>query len=246
MVERDRLVAYLDDLLEADRFQDYCPNGLQVEGREKIGRIASGVTACRSFIEAAVEAGADALLVHHGLFWKGEDARMVGIKRRRLGLLVTHDISLIAYHLPLDAHPLYGNNIQLGRLLGIQVRGRLDELVLWGAFPFPLKGEALAASLGKLLSRAPLYVPGHSPAISTVAWCTGAGQGFIEKAVGKVDAYLTGEVSEPTVHIARETGLHFFACGHHATERYGVRALGEHLGERFGIEHLFIDIDNPA
>ncbi len=245
VVERDYLVAYLDGLLEVGTFQDYCPNGLQVEGKGDIRRLASGVTACQALIEAAAALKADALLVHHGYFWKGEDPRITGIKRRRLKLLLAHGINLIAYHLPLDAHPLYGNNAQLARLLGIEVQGRLDELVFFGTCP-PWEGEALARHIGAKLARPPLYIPGRARPIRTVAWCTGAGQSLIERAVGKADAYLTGEISEPAVHIARETGLHLFACGHHATERYGVRALGEHIGERFGIEHRFIDIDNPA
>lgn len=252
MVHLRDLLHYLDDLLEVERFADYCPNGLQVEGGATIRRLVSGVTASQALIEAAIEAQADALLVHHGYFWKGEAAPIVGLKKRRIARLLEHDISLLAYHLPLDAHPVYGNNTQLARALGFTVEGRFGPpsnpgIGLYGRLEEPLAAGTLAKQIAERLDRPPLHVGDPAATIQTLAWCTGGAQSFIEEAVRLgVDAYLTGEVSEQTVHIARENGLHFYAAGHHATERYGARALGEHLGAHFGIEQQFIDIDNPA
>lgn len=252
MVHLRDLLRYLDDLLEVERFQDYCPNGLQVEGAATVNRLVCGVTASQALIEAAVEANADALLVHHGYFWKGEAAPIVGMKKRRIARLLEHDISLLAYHLPLDAHPVYGNNVQLAQVLGLNVEGSFGPagnpaIGLYGSLAEPLSGEALAEQIGARLGRPPLHVGEAGAPVRTLAWCTGGAQGFIEEAARLgVDAYLTGEVSEQTVHLARENGLHFYAAGHHATERYGARALGEHLADHFGIEQRFIDIDNPA
>jgi len=241
----------LDILLEPDRFEDYGPNGLQVEGRGEVQNLVTGVTACQALLEAAVAAGADAVLVHHGLFWRGDDPRVVGMLKRRLATLLAHDLSLLAYHLPLDFPPQLGNNVQLAARLGIEVDGDLAghgrPAGLVGYLPEPLTGATLATRIAKRLGRPPLHVAAGPAEITTVAWCTGGGQGYIDRAADAgVDAYLTGEVSEPTVHIARERGLHLFACGHHATERYGVQAVGESLAEQFGLVHRFIDIDNPA
>ncbi|MGD8484227.1 MAG: Nif3-like dinuclear metal center hexameric protein [Thioalkalispiraceae bacterium] len=253
MVQLRELISYCDDLLEAERFRDYCPNGLQVEGRTQINKLVSGVTASQALIDAAIEAGADALLVHHGYFWKGEDARVVGLKKQRLAALIKADISLIAYHLPLDAHPVYGNNVQLAEQLGITVEGihpngSEPSLLMHGHLSQPVSGQRFARQIAEALGREPLHIDNMmAQEINSLAWCTGAAQGYIEQAVELgVDAYITGEVSEPTVHIARETGIHFFAAGHHATERYGVKALGEHLAENFGLDQQFIDIDNPV
>lgn len=246
------LVAALDELLQPDEFRDYCPNGLQVEGRPRVGKLVSGVTASQAFLEAAVRAGADAVLVHHGYFWRGEDPAITGMRKRRIATLLEHDLSLLAYHLPLDAHPLYGNNAQLGERLGFEIEGQLDRrhksrVGVWGRLREPLSGEDLAAHLEKVLGRAPLHIAGKAQPIRSIGWCTGAAQNFIELALQHgVDAYLSGEASEQTVHVARETGLHFFAAGHHATERYGVQAVGRHLQETLGLEHEFIDIDNPV
>ena len=252
MAELHEIIAYCDQLLETGRFRDYCPNGLQVQGGSRVARLISGVTACQALIDAAVERGADAILVHHGWFWKGDDTRVIGIKQRRLKALLASDISLIAYHLPLDAHPELGNNAGLAADLGlideagfggdggpdIARRGRLIEA---------MTPRALAAHIETRLGRAPLHIAGAGERIETVAWCSGAAQSYIERAVAQgVDAFITGEVSEPTVHVARESGMHFYSAGHHATERYGARALGEHLAGRFGIEHEFVDIDNPV
>lgn len=252
MVDLKDLLRYLDDLLEVERFQDYCPNGLQVEGRARLERLVCGVTASQALLDAAVKAEADAILVHHGYFWKGEELPIVGIKKRRLATLLQHDISLLAYHLPLDAHPVYGNNVQLAQVLGLSVEGSFgtatnSAIGLYGRLPRPMHATDLAEHIGSVLDRQPLHIGDGGAPIQTVAWCSGAAQGFIEEAVRLgVDAYLTGEVSEQTVHLAREHGIHFYAAGHHATERYGARALGEHLAGHFGIEQQFIDIDNPV
>jgi dinuclear metal center YbgI/SA1388 family protein len=245
------LIEEADRYLNAARITDYCPNGLQVEGCAQVRRIVSGVTASQALLDAAVEAGADLVLVHHGYFWKNEDPRVLGIKQRRLKTLLTNDISLLAYHLPLDVHPEVGNNVQLARVLGFTAEGPLEpdnprSVGLVGSLDAPLAPEQLKQRIKTALGREPLMVEGAGP-IKRIAWCTGGAQGYIDQAVAAgVDAYLTGEVSESTVHIARENGLSFFAAGHHATERYGVQALGDYLASRFDIEHLFIDCPNPA
>ena len=246
-----QLLATADALLTPERFQDYCPNGLQVEGKPQIRRLVSGVTASLALLEAARDSGADAILVHHGYFWKNEVPVVTGIKRRRLQLLLQHDISLIAYHLPLDAHPEFGNNAQLAQQLDIEITGGLQS----GANPMgnigrlreAMSPEAFVEKISQRLGRAPQFIAGGDHAIRTLAWCTGAAQGYIEQAAALgVDAFLSGEISEQTVHSARELGLHFIAAGHHATERYGVRALGEYLAAQLQIEHVFIDIANPV
>ncbi len=245
------LVQEADRYLNAAKIADYCPNGLQVEGRPQVSRIVSGVTASQALLDAAVEARADLVLVHHGYFWKNEDPRVVGMKQRRLKTLLTHDISLLAYHLPLDVHPEVGNNVQLARLLGLTVESALEpdnprSVGLVGSLVVPLLPLEFAQRVQTALGREPVMVDGDRP-IRRIAWCTGGAQGYIEQAVAAgVDAYLTGEISEPTAHIAQENGLSFFAAGHHATERYGVQALGDYLASRFAVEHQFIDCPNPA
>jgi dinuclear metal center YbgI/SA1388 family protein len=252
MVALHELTRYIDTLLETSAFRDYAPNGVQVEGRDTVRTLVSGVTASMAFIDAALDQGADALLVHHGYFWKGENPCIVGYKKRRLQRLLNADVSLLAYHLPLDAHAQLGNNAQLARVLGIRVTGTFDtdsgpRLGMLGELETPIDGATFARRIAEKLKREPLVVLGNARPLRTLAWCTGGAQGYIERAAALgVDAYLTGEVSEYTVHIARETGLHFFAAGHHATERYGVQALGEQLGQKYGLRHVFIDIDNPA
>lgn len=247
MARRQDIMATLEQWLEPERFQDYCPNGLQVEGRDRVRRIVSGVTASQDLIDAALSDKADLVLVHHGYFWKGENPCITGMKRRRLQALLTAEINLVAYHLPLDDHPRFGNNQQLARVLGIEEAAPLDGLVWQGFLPEPMAPQALADLLAERLGRVPLHV-GHGPKeIRKVAWCTGAAQGFIGKALAAgADAFISGEISEPTTHTAREEGIHYYAAGHHATERYGVQALGEALAETFGIEHRFIDCDNPV
>ncbi|HEX2237020.1 MAG TPA: Nif3-like dinuclear metal center hexameric protein [Gammaproteobacteria bacterium] len=251
-VARDELVSYTNRLLDISTFKDYCPNGLQVEGRGEVRKLISGVTASRRLIEAAIDRRADALLVHHGYFWRGEGLSITGVKRERLRQLLVHDINLLAYHLPLDAHPELGNNVQLARLLGLTIAGNLDPYAqptigLHGSFSEPTTIDAVQRRLCAVLDREPLHIAGGPAMVQTVGWCTGAAQDFIEQAASlKLDAYISGEVSERTVHIAREAGIHYFAAGHHATERYGPKALGEHLARQFGLQHEFIDIDNPV
>jgi len=245
------LVEEADRFLNAARIADYCPNGLQVEGRPQVRRIVSGVTASQALLDAAVEAEADVVLVHHGYFWKGEDARVTGMKRRRLQTLLGHDISLLAYHLPLDLHPEVGNNVQLARQLEITVEGPLDPdnpkvVGLLGSLAEPTTARDFARRVQEVLGREPLLVEGAGM-VRRIGWCTGGGQGYIDDAIAAgVDLFLTGEASEQTFHSARENGVSFIAAGHHATERYGVQALGDYLARRFAIEHLFIDCPNPV
>jgi dinuclear metal center YbgI/SA1388 family protein len=242
----------LNELLRPNEFRDYCPNGLQVEGREQIANLVTGVTASLALIEAAIEKGADAILVHHGFFWKGEDPTITGIRKNRLRLLLDNDINLFAFHLPLDAHAKLGNNAQLGLKLGFSTEADLDpqhksRVGVWGNLEEPCSGSELVERITNQLSRAPFHIQGEKETIEKIGWCTGSAQSYIELAYeAGVDAYLTGEVSEQTVHFARETGMHFFAAGHHATERYGVQAVGQYLAGEFGINHEFIDIDNPV
>ncbi|MDO8988777.1 MAG: Nif3-like dinuclear metal center hexameric protein [Sideroxyarcus sp.] len=240
---------YIESELAVSRFRDYCPNGLQVEGRAEVRRIASGVTASQAVLEAATAWGADAILVHHGYFWRSEDAAISGIKKRRVAHLLKHDVSLLAYHLPLDAHPEFGNNAQLGEMLGFIEKGRFGEqdIAMHGVLEHPQTLQQLAQLVQHTLQRAPQVIGYANPNIARIAWCSGGGQGYFEQAVALgVDAFLTGEISEQNVHVAQETGVAFIAAGHHATERYGVQALGEHLAERFGLEHRFFDQDIPV
>jgi len=245
------LVEEASRYLAVSGMPDYCPNGLQVEGRAEVRRIVSGVTASQALLDAAVEARADLVLVHHGYFWKSENPCVVGSMQRRLKTLLTHEMSLLAYHLPLDVHPEVGNNVQLARRLGVQVEGPLEpgnprSVGLVGSLPEPMEPLDFARRVALVLQREPLLIEAARP-IRRLAWCTGAAQGYIEQAIAAgVDAYLTGEVSESTVHSARENGISFLAAGHHATERYGVQALGDYLASRFSIEHRFIDCPNPV
>lgn len=246
MAELDQIVRHCDQLLEPGGFDDYCPNGLQVEGGAEVERIVSGVTASQALIEAAIAAGADAILVHHGYFWRGEAPSLIGMKARRIKALMRADISLIAYHLPLDAHPDLGNNCQLGLRLGLE-DGAAVQGLLWGAeLATPLPPADLGERIQTALGRAPLII-GATSVVRRIAWCTGGAQGMIvEAAELGFDAFISGEVSEQTVHQARELGISYFAAGHHATERYGVQALGNALAERFSLHHEFVDIDNPV
>ena len=248
-VLREDLRAWLDSLLDAPRFHDYCPNGLQVEGRERIRRVVCGVTASQALIEAAVERGADALLVHHGWFWKAEDGRVTGFRKQRLARLLAHDINLFAYHLPLDAHATLGNNAQLARRLGWTIDGRFaeQEIGFVGAPPAPIRAGELAQQLERTLGRTPMLIGDPLRTVARIAWCSGGAQDYFEAALATgADVFVSGEISEQTVHLARETGMAFIAAGHHATERYGVTALGANLAERFGIHCEFVDIDNPV
>lgn len=236
-------------MLDAGRFKDYGPNGLQVEGRARIDKLVTGVTASQALIDAAVQVQADAILVHHGLFWRGQDGRVVGWMKQRLSTLLQHNINLLAYHLPLDAHPSLGNNAQWGQRLGLVADGRFGDqnLGFIGPAPAGLTLEALVSQVDLALSRKPTVVRGDGRPLRRIAWCSGGAQGFFEGAIAaRADVFLTGEISEPQAHYARETGVAFLACGHHASERYGVQALGEAAAREFGLTHQFIDIDNPA
>lgn len=251
-VDREILLAAFNQELQPERFQDYGPNGLQVEGRREVGKLVSGVTANRAFIDAAIEVGADAVFVHHGLFWRGQKAVLTGWLKERVKRLLAHDVSLYAYHLPLDAHREWGNNAQLGRVLGLtscrffgaQDLGVIGERADAGVFR---DSAALGAHLERVLGRSVIAVGDAARPIRTVAWCSGGAQSYFEAAIDAgADAFITGEISEPQAHLARECGVAFFACGHHATERYGAPALAGAVAARLGIAHEFIDIDNPA
>lgn len=249
MAHRTEIEAHLNGLLAVDRFRDYGPNGLQVEGKPEVLKLVSGVTASLALIEAAVAARADAILVHHGLFWKGQDGRITGWMKRRLELLLAHQINLYAYHLPLDAHPELGNNAQLGLKLKLVADARFGEqdLGFIGSPEKPLTVAALAALLQYRLGRAATVVEGDGRPLKRVAWCTGGAQGYFEAAIAAgADAFVTGEISEPQAHYARETGVAFLACGHHASERYGAPAVAAKVAQQFALEHEFIDVDNPA
>lgn len=250
-VSRQQLLEKFDTLLQPERFRDYGPNGLQVEGKAEIRRIVSGVTASRALIEAAIAARADAIFVHHGLFWKGQDGRVVGWMKQRLALLLAHNINLFAYHLPLDAHPELGNNAQLALQLGLRTESQFGEQALGflGSFADGSTRTApvLAEHLKNILKRQVAGVDIGDKAIKKVAWCTGGAQGYFEAAiVAGADAFITGEISEPQAHYARECNVAYFACGHHATERYGAPAVAGHVAAELGLAHQFIDIDNPA
>ena len=248
-MQREELNRYLDGLLEVSRFRDYCPNGLQVEGRSEIRRIVTGVTASLDLIRAALAQGADAILVHHGYFWKGDDPCVTGARRARIALLLAQELNLFAYHLPLDAHAVLGNNAQLGKRLGLTETGRFadQEVGVVGNLEVPMSLDAFAERIRQRLGREPLLIGDLALEVRNIAWCTGAAQGFFEEAIRlRPDVYLSGEISEQQVHQARESGVAFVAAGHHATEKYGVQALGEHLAARFGLVHSFIDISNPV
>jgi dinuclear metal center protein, YbgI/SA1388 family len=255
-VSVQELSAWLDGTLEPHRFKDYCPNGLQVEGRPQVAHIIAGVTASQALLQAAVDRGADTLLVHHGWFWKNEDPRVRGTRRTRLALALAHDLNLFAYHLPLDAHPRYGNNAQLARVLGLQpllredgapLTAGPDGLIWLGTMPQARTLGEAAAHVGQRLGRTPLAIGEPDMPVRRVAWCTGAAQVWMQHAIDAgADVYITGEASEPTTHLARETGTGFIAAGHHATERYGVQALGQAVAQHFGVRVDFVDIDNPV
>lgn len=247
MANRDNILAKINEWLQPENFQDYCPNGLQVEGKSDVNTIVTGVTASRALIEAAIAANADMLIVHHGYFWKGEDQRIQGMKRERLKRLLDNDINLVAHHLPLDDHPEYGNNCQLADILGIKNPRPLNGLVWEGELSEAMSPEKFGLHIARALHREPLRVGDGKAEIKRVGWCTGAAQGFINTAIDAgLDAYISGEISEPTTHTARECGIHYYAAGHHATERYGVKALGAALENEFGVSHRFIDCDNPV
>ena len=248
MTTRDTLLQAFDTLLQPARFKDYGPNGLQVEGRNEITTIVSGVTASRALIEAAIAANADAIFVHHGLFWRGQSGTVTGWMKQRLQLLLAHDINLFAYHLPLDAHPEWGNNAQLGVQLGLVAESHFgeQELGCMGVAAFANAAQ-LAQHVESVLNRPVTLVQNAQTAIKKIAWCTGGAQGYFEAAIAAgADAFITGEISEPQAHYARERGVAYLACGHHATERYGAPAVAAHVAAQLGLAHVFIDVDNPA
>jgi dinuclear metal center YbgI/SA1388 family protein len=239
---------YNASLLQTNLFKDYCPNGVQVEGRAEVRRIATGVTASQLVLNEAIEWGADAILVHHGYFWRNEEATIVGIKKKRIAELLRNDVSLLAYHLPLDAHAELGNNAQLGKLLGLIEHGRFGEqnIAMIGLLAQSQTLAQLTLRVEHALQRIPQVIGNSAKRIRKVAWCSGAAQGFFEQAIAQgADAYITGEISEQNFHLANETSVAFIAAGHHATERFGIQALGEHLAKHFGLEHRFFDQVNP-
>lgn len=247
-MKNSELERLINEKLNSSAISDFAPNGLQVEGREEIRKIITGVTACQALLDEAVRQQADAIIVHHGYFWKSEPAIIRGMKRQRLKTLLANDINLYGWHLPLDMHAQLGNNAQLGLLLGIETQGEIDPLVPWGTFPTALSGVELASWLELRLGRTPLWCGDTGPdEIRRIAWCTGGGQGFIDNAARfGVDAFITGEVSEQTIHSAREQGIHFYAAGHHATERGGIQALSDWLTTETDLDVTFIDVPNPA
>lgn len=237
---------YLNGLLQPERFSDYCPNGLQVEGKRQINNIVTGVTASMELLQAALEANADVILVHHGYFWRNEALPITGIKKRRIQFLLQHDINLFAYHLPLDMHPELGNNVMLAKQLDLKITKWADMLAL-AELNKPQTLASFAEHVQATLKRKPLVIGDLNKPIKNIALCTGAAQGYIEQALAEnVDVYISGEISEQTVHVARESGMSYISAGHHATERYGIQALGEHLAKRFGLQHQYIDCDNPV
>jgi len=249
MQQLDVIVDYCNTLLRVNEFSDYCPNGLQVEGRSEVGRIISGVTACQALIDRAIEQQADAILVHHGYFWKNESPVITGIKRQRIGALLENGISLLAYHLPLDAHETLGNNATLAERLDLQVEDVSSGGLLWsGQLAQAMQPGAFAQHIAQRLGREPLHLPaGNGREIKRVGWCTGGAQHYIEQAAAQgLDAYISGEASEQTFHLAQELDIHYFAAGHHATESYGVQALANHLSQQFDLHCEFIDVPNPV
>ena len=246
---RDELRGYLDGLLEVERYKDYCPNGLQVEGSADIRHVVCGVTASQALIDDAIARGADTLLVHHGWFWKSEDGRVTGYRRQRMASLLAANLNLFAYHLPLDAHSDLGNNARLGALLGWTATGRFGEqdIGFLAVLPTPTFANEIAWLVSQRLGREPMLIGDPERPVRRVAWCSGGAQSYFEAALASgADLFISGEISEQTVHLARESGMAYLAAGHHATERYGVQALGEHLVDRFGLQAEFIDIDNPV
>lgn len=243
------VIDYTRQILQPERYRDYCPNGLQVQGKNTTKKIVSGVTASMALLQAAQQAGADMVLVHHGYFWRNEDPCIVGVKHDRIQFLLKHEINLVAYHLPLDAHPEWGNNVQLAKQLGLVHEGwaGAQNIVSHGHLPAPLGIAAFSTQIAHALNRPPQVLIGNQRPVSRVAWCTGGAQSYMETAIQLgVDAFISGEVSEQTYHLAQESGVTYIAAGHHATERYGVQALGQHLAETFGLEHEYIEIPNPV
>jgi dinuclear metal center YbgI/SA1388 family protein len=247
VMDIQKIIQAIDNILEPDKFSDYAYNGLQVEGARAVETIVSGVSVSQELIEKAIAQNAQMILVHHGIFWQGDDMRVVDMVRERLKLLLENNINLVAYHLPLDAHPTLGNNAELARLLDLEISGTLDKPYIYhGKLKAPATSEDFASKIDDALGRKPQVILGHDRPVETIAWCSGGAQKYIKNAASfGVDAFLSGEVSEPTFYYARELGINYYACGHHATERYGVQALGRHLSEKFDLNHTYIEVDNP-
>lgn len=248
-MQLNELCQFCNEYLNIGAFNDYCPNGLQVESTEAVKHIVAGVTASLALIEAAVDVGADTLLVHHGYFWKGESQPITGVKGRRIRHLIRNNINLLAYHLPLDAHPTVGNNVQLARIMGWPINGRFGpyDIIFHGAFESAISLTELGDWIASKLGRQPLLISAGENPVQKLAWCSGAAQSYIETAAAHdIDVFVSGEISEHTVHFAKEAGIHYIAAGHHATERYGVQAFAELIAERFNLRQQFIDMPNPV
>ncbi|MFT7227864.1 MAG: dinuclear metal center YbgI/SA1388 family protein [Methylophilaceae bacterium] len=249
-MQLNELNHYLKQLLQPERFNDYCPNGLQVEGKHEVKKVVTGVTASLALLQRAQAANADVILVHHGYFWKGESQPVTGIKKRRLKFLLENDLNLFAYHLPLDAHPEIGNNVMLGKVLDLEIAGWLDSeknMIAWAELKQAKSFQIVANELSVKLNREVQLIGDVNKPVGTIAWCTGAAQGYIDQAIAaNIDVFVSGEISEQTVHQVRESNTAYIAAGHHATERYGIKALGEHLAGKFDFKHEFIDINNPV
>ncbi|GAB6069555.1 Nif3-like dinuclear metal center hexameric protein [Thiomicrorhabdus hydrogeniphila] len=244
---RSELQSYLKNYLKVADFKDYAPNGLQVEGCEDIKVIVTGVTACQALIDEAIKLNADAILVHHGYFWKSEPEVITGFKQKRIKSLLLNDINLFGYHLPLDAHEELGNNALLGKLWNLQDITPLPGLVKLGKLPKAISIDDFKTEVSHSLKREVLYLPGGPQQVQTIAWCSGGAQGYIDQAIEwQADVYISGEVSEQTTHLAKECGIHYLAAGHHATERLGIKTLGEHLAQKFDLTCHFVDINNPV
>jgi dinuclear metal center YbgI/SA1388 family protein len=250
---RESFELALNELLKPELIKDFCPNGLQIQGASEIKKVITGVTATQALIDRAIEEKADTIVVHHGYFWKNESYVIRGMKYNRIKALIDNDINLFAYHLPLDIHPEYGNNAQLAKLLNIKVTGPLEpgneqSVSIRGELEQTASGQQLAKLISQSLARECIHVsPNIDKPIKTLAWCTGGGQNFIELAAEQgVDAFISGEISEQTTHVAREMGIHYFAAGHHATERYGAMSLADYISKDLNLDCQFIDIDNPA
>jgi dinuclear metal center YbgI/SA1388 family protein len=252
MILRNELEGYLNSLLLSNEIKDYCPNGLQIEGKEQISKIVTGVTACQRLINEAIKAQADAIIVHHGYFWKGEASPITGIQKQRISSILCNNINLFSYHLPLDIHKPYGNNFQLAQLLQLTNIKELDTNTspnygLIGQLNSPTSLNEIESNINNLLKRPPLTIEVNNKLITSIALCTGAGQNFIKNAASVgADLFVSGEISEKTTHLAREYDINYISAGHHATERYGVQAIGNHLAQQFRIEHEYIDIYNPV
>ncbi len=243
MLRKD-LERYLDEYLKVSQFKDYAPNGLQVEGRTEVRKVVTGVTACQALIDRAIALQADTILVHHGYFWKSEPTQIVGMKQKRIKSLLMNDINLMGYHLPLDAHDELGNNAMFGKLLGIKSLEQRD-LVHVGELESPVEIGEFVANVSNVLNRPALHLPGGPDLVQKIAWCSGGAQRMMSMALD-ADVYVSGEVSEDTTHIALEEQIHYLSAGHHATEVLGIRALGEHLAQVFGLDVTFVDVPNPV